>query len=287
MNRKSLINLFVFIIIIAASILIFYSRGASSYSQVLRVKDGEIISFDTMIEEIKGARIIFIGELHDNKKHHTAQLDVIKGIQEKGVPLSIGLEMFKIQDQDVLDNWVRGNFDKNHFLKTYYNFWSLPWSLYRDIFHFARDRKIPMVGLNVPKAVTKKVSEQGFQSLKPEELYLLPPGITCDDLDENYMEYVRTAYDEHEWEDKEFSYFCEAQMVWDKSMAWYLLDYINEKPGRTVIVLAGIGHSWKHGIPSQINRQSDHTFKVILPAVTDRFKNEEITEEDADYLLLR
>jgi hypothetical protein len=54
-----------------------------------------------------------------------------------------------------------------------------------------------------------------------------------------------------------------------------------------MVVLAGIGHSWKRGIPEQVARQSDYTFKVILPAVPGQVKGDTITADDADYLLLK
>ncbi len=251
------------------------------------MSDGKIITFEEMVEELKKVNIVFIGELHDNRDHHKAQLDIIRALEESGIPVSIGLEMFRIQDQHTLDDWIKGEIDTELFMQIYDDFWGLPWSLYSNIFMFSRDKRIPMVGLNVPKEISRKVMDYGFRSLSPEDLFLLPPGITCDGLNEQYIGYIKIAYHQHEWENKDFDYFCEAQLIWDKSMAWYLLDYMNEKPGRTIVVLTGIGHSWKHGIPEQVTLQSDHTFKVVLPEVPDRVNSDEITVRDADYVLLK
>jgi uncharacterized iron-regulated protein len=287
MKIKYFINLALSTIIITLIVVIFLARESSSFHRVLRISDKKVITFNEMVEELKGIDIIFVGELHDNKKHHKAQLDIIREMEESGRPLSIALEMFKIEDQDELDGWIKGEIETKPFIQTYADFWGLPWSLYSNIFLFSREKRIPMVGLNVPKEITRKVLEHGFESLSSEELFILPPGITCDDMNEEYIDYIKMAYDEHEWENKDFTFFCEAQMIWDKSMAWYLLDYMNEKPGRTIVVLTGIGHSWKYGIPEKITKKSDYTFRVILPEIPDRANSKEITIQDADYLLLK
>lgn len=240
-----------------------------------------------MLEELQGIDIVFIGELHDNRKHHKAQLDVIKAIDELDISLAVGLEMFKAEDQEVLDLWLGERLGLESFIKTYYDYWRLPWTFYENILTYSKDKEIPLVGLNVPRKISRKVLEQGFHSLNSEDLDKLPPNISCDDIDEAYMGFIKEAYNVHDWEGKDFNYFCEAQMVWDKSMAWYLLGYMKDKPAGTIIVLAGIGHSWKRGIPEQIARHSDYSFKVILPAVPGQVKGDTITTDDADYLLMK
>jgi hypothetical protein len=56
--------------------------------------------------------------------------------------------------------------------------WSQDWHLYRDIFLYCRERSIPLVGLNVPRSITRKVARNGFESLNSEEIGKLPP-IVC------------------------------------------------------------------------------------------------------------
>lgn len=287
MKIKTFLYFSIFVSLIVLVILAFSTGESMSYSQVLRVRDGKIITFNEMLKELQGIDIVFIGELHDNRKHHKAQLDVIKAIGELDISLAVGLEMFKAEDQEELDLWLGERLALESFIKTYYDYWRLPWTFYENIFVYSKAKGIPLVGLNVPREISRKVLEHGFQSLNSEDLANLPPDISCDDIDEAYMGFIKEAYNEHDWEGKDFTYFCEAQMVWDKSMAWYLLGYMKEKPARTIVVLSGIGHSWKRGIPEQVARQSDYSFKVILPAVAGQVKGDTITKDDADYLLLK
>lgn len=116
---------------------------------------------------------------------------------------------------------------------------------------------------------------------------MLPSGISCD-VDPTYMDFIKKAYATHGWGgDRQFLNFCEAQLIWDKAMAWHLVEFLNKNPGKTVIVLCGVGHAWKRGIPEQVARLSKYTCKVILPIIPDQIEPDSVTTLDADYVVLR
>lgn len=279
---------FILLIMVAALVNIFFLKEASSYSyeRVFRTSDQKIISFGDMIAEMEGTDIIFVGEVHENEKHHEAQLDVIMGMASQKRPVSIALEMFKAETRYDLDLWVTGVLEEERFQEIYKEFWTVPWSLYEDIFVFSRNSGIPMTGLNVPKYITRKVTNDGIQSLTLQEMEMLPPDITCDDIDELYKNFIRKIYQTHAPHEEGFLYFCEAQMLWDKTMGWHLNNYINEQPEKTVVVIAGILHAWKWGIPRHMRNFSGYSFKVILPALPGIMHDKNIYIEDADYLLI-
>jgi uncharacterized iron-regulated protein len=278
--RKTLLFILLFILLIDVD-----GVFSLAYKSVLRVRDGAIIPFDQMIAEVKKADMVFVGEEHDNKKNHRAQLDIISSLAGKAVPIAIGLEMFRAESQKDLNLWVKGSIKPDLFLKVYYDNWNLPWPLYKDIFLYSRENKIPMIGLNIPQQISKKISAEGFSSLSPGELKQLPPGISCD-IDDQYMSFIKRVYEVHGGNKKSFTNFCEAQMVWDKSMAWRLIDFKKSNPGRTIVVLAGAGHSWNHGIPAQIKRASRFATVAILPEVPDKLQRTNANTGDADYILL-
>jgi uncharacterized iron-regulated protein len=272
-------------VVLGIIIFIMGVKGCSSYEYVLRTDDGKTILFREMIEDIRKVNLVFVGEFHDRSSHHQAQLDIIKALNSLGVPLAIGLEMFRADSQKELDRWVEGSSGENEFMKVYRANWNVPWPLYKDIFLYARQHRIPMVGLNVADEITRKVSRQGFSSLGSEDLKHLPPGISCD-IDEGYMKFIQRAYTAHRTEGKSFVHFCEAQMVWDKTMAWNLMEFLRKNPQRTVVVLAGTGHSWKRGIPEQVEKLSGPPYKVVLPEVPGLIDRKAVHSPDADYILL-
>jgi hypothetical protein len=56
-------------------------------------------------------------------------------------------------------------------------------------------------------------------------------------------------------------------------------------PDYTLVVMAGTGHSWKRAIPEQVRRNSDLTYRVILPEEPTLHRTN-VQPEDSDYLWL-
>lgn len=251
-------------VLLGIAVALSQASGFLGNDMVLDTEDMRVVPFEKLLLNVRTSNLVFVGEIHDSKEHHENQLKIIRGLEDSGTRIALGLEMFMADQQDVLDRWVNGEMPVDEFQNAYYERWTLPWDLYADIFLYAREKHIPMVGLNVPEEITKKVSENGFSSLTREDLKKLPIGISCD-VDKKYMDYIQKAYRAHGRSGKGFVNFCEAQLIWDKVMAWHLVDYLKKDPGTTVIVLAGTVHAWKKGIPEQIKKQSTLSYKVILP----------------------
>jgi uncharacterized iron-regulated protein len=242
------------------------------------------ISLEQAAEKFPSPGIVYVGEFHDNAAHHAGQLAVIQSLDKRKRPLAVGLEMFQHIEQSILDAWVAKALSEEEMRRAFARNWSQDWHLYRDIFLYCRDRRIPMVGLNVPRSITRKVAQNGFASLTPEEIGKLPP-IVCR-VDREYEDFLRRVLGSHGSESG-FRRFCEAQLVWDTAMAIYALEYLNDHPERTVVVLCGMIHAWKKAAPEQAARENaDVEQAVIQPAVKGRWTPGSVSEEDADYLIL-
>lgn len=237
-----------------------------------------------ILAELKRSRIILVGENHGNAKHHAVQLGVIRALNEAGLKVAVGLEMFRKESQPALDRWVSGDIDAKRFEKIYYENWNFPWPAYRPIFEYARDHKIPMIGLNVPREITRQVSRQGFKSLSPDQKERLSE-VSCV-VDRQYMEYIRQAYGGHSHGQLNFTYFCEAQMVWDTAFAVYALDYLERNPDAVLVILTGAGHAQKGAVPRQIQVRSDLPRIVILPEVPGHIDAQTLSNKDADFIIL-
>jgi uncharacterized iron-regulated protein len=252
--------------------------------RVFDLKREKELMMSEMIEEIKESRIILVGEHHGNPKHHAAQLGVIRALNETGLQVVIGLEMFRKESQSALDQWVAGDFEEKSFEKIYYENWNFPWPAYRPVFEYARDHRIPMIGLNVPREITRQVSRKGFKSLSSDQKERLSE-VSCI-VDQQYMNYIRKAYGGHGHGQLNFTYFCEAQMVWDNAIAAYALDYLARNPEAVIVILTGTGHAQKGAVPRQIRLRSDLPYAVILPEIPDRIDAKNTSGQDADFIIL-
>ena len=266
-------------------LLFLTAAAAGGTADVFRVRDRAGIPFETMMEDLRTADIIYIGELHNVKEHHVLGLEIIRRLHEADIPLAVGLEMFRTEDQRTLDAWTAGTLPSDRFIASYYANWTLPWPLYEDIFLYAREHRIPLVGLNIPSEVTAAVAKHGFAALTDEQRKLLPKGLSCN-VDPRYRTFIERAYTGHGAHSRrQFEHFCEAQLVWDKSMAWNLVAYRKANPGAKTVVLAGLGHAWRSGVPEQVDREHKTTSRVVLPVIEGQITPTTITASDADYLV--
>jgi uncharacterized iron-regulated protein len=251
-------------------------------SAIVRVEDGREIPFAAMVEDLASVPLVFLGELHDRRSHHDAQLEVIRALAERDRPVAIGVEMFHDGHQEELDAWLAGNLSTEKFIDVYYHNWHSPWPLYRDIFLFAREKGLPMVGLNVSPDITSLVAAHGFDSLGPSQVARLP-GVSCN-VDPEYEKFIRQALGGHDFGGSSFRFFCEAQMVWDTAMAGKISEYLDGHPDGAMVVLAGSGHSWRHGIPDQVRKRTRIPYRIVLPEIEERLTGESASTEETDYL---
>jgi uncharacterized iron-regulated protein len=270
------------------SIILFFGLlGAKPSPSSYRIYDlhqGKETPMPEVISELKKNRIILVGEHHSNKNHHLAQLAVIQVLKDAGVQVAVGLEMFRSDSQKALDRWIAGEIDEKEFQAIYYDNWNFPWPTYSMIFDYARDNGVPMIGLNVPREITRQVSREGFKSLTDEQKGKLS-NVSCR-VDEEYMNYIKKAFGGHGHGNLNFTYFCEAQLVWDNVMAVNALDYLQKNPDAVVVILAGTGHARKGAVPRQIRNRSKVPYAVILPEVKGGIDPDTIDTKDADYIML-
>ena len=245
---------------------------------------GRMVSRDDFALRLATHRFVLVGERHNVADHHRGQLEVIRQLVNRGVPVAIGMEMMRSDSQPYLDAWVAGQLSEDEITAVYRDNWNFPWPLYQPIFVFARDHGIPMVGLNVPREITRQVARQGFDSLSPSQREGLP-FVTCQ-IDDDYITYIREAYGAHGHGNMTFNNFCEAQLVWDKAMATNALEYSRETPGRVMVILSGTGHARKGGIPRQLASEGSASSLVVLPEIPSLLEPDTLSTQDADYLIM-
>lgn len=265
---------------------VLFAGGCVS-GKVVRVPDMSQVEVPEIVEGIAGARVVFVGEVHDHRDHHRLQLDVIRSLHENGLPVAVGLEMFGVGSQKELDRWVDGELGELGLKKVYYSQWHIPWRQYKHILRYARDNRIPLVAINVSRALIKKVFKEGAAALSGEEAEGLA-GIECD-VDPEYEELIRDAMGEHKDLEDSYKRFCETQMVWDMAMARSIVRYLKDNPGRIMVVLTGSAHAWRRGIARQMQKLpsgAEYMYVVIIPEIPGKLDRTNIKEGDTDYLLL-
>ncbi len=245
---------------------------------------GRYLSEKQFLDRILEARIILVGEHHTNSKHHDAQLSVIKQFVQAGVDVAVGLEMFRQDSQADLDQWVAGRLAEDDFKSIYLKNWNFPWPIYRDIFLYAKENGIALVGLNVSEGITRQVAYHGFDSLTERQRDTIG-NISCN-VSKEYREFIEDAFGAHAHGRLNFNNFCEAQLIWDTVMAQNAMAYLDLHPQKRLVILAGTGHARKMGISAQIKSRDGPQTLVILPEVEGHITTETMGLNDADFLFI-
>lgn len=261
---------------------------AYAAQQFLKVSDKKAVDFMQLIADVEISDLIFIGDIHDEKKQHENQLNIIRTLYAKKIPVAIGLEMFASDNQRQLDDWIGGKLDEQDFKLIYSENWSYDWMLYRDIFIFARDNHIPMIALNISKPIILKVVARGSSALNDNDKKEIPSHIswTLNPPQTEYLKRIFTQVFGHNPKQLSFTNFCAAQALRNNGMAWNISKYRKKYPMNKIVVITGTWHAVKSGVPEQLQHYDSLSYKVILPELPE-FNLQNATSYEADYIMLK
>ena len=86
--------------------------------EIVHLPTGNLASSKKMMAVVGNARIVYIGETHDNPASHRLELEVLKSLSEVHPKRqAVGMEMFARSQQPALDRWVAGKLDEKGFLR--------------------------------------------------------------------------------------------------------------------------------------------------------------------------
>ncbi len=257
------------------------ARAAGWSAPSVKTADGDTLSMAALIDALADRRVVFVGEVHDRFDHHLNQVEIACALATSG-PVSIGLEFVQAPFQAALDAYVfeHGDFQRMLAETEWFSRWRYDPRLYAPIFEFARERRIPLVALNVPGELVSKVAVEGMQSLDASAREKLPASI--DDGPARYRERVRRVFEQHSHHGQSpFEHFLQAQLLWDEGMAQRAADYLLENPQRRLVVLAGEGHiAWGDPIPDRLARRVDLPRALVIQS-----HDHSPGTEAADYVL--
>ena len=246
------------------------------------LKPGMLTTVDSIIPYLTASRIIYIGERHDRFAHHINQLQIIKKMHNAGYKLAVGMEMFQKPFQQVVNDYLAGRIDEREFLQKteYFSRWRYDYNLYKPIIDYIKQQNLPLVALNIQGDISRKVAREGIYSLSEKEKKQLPGSM--DLSNERYRRNLNEVFPLHKGqaELKDFSFFLQAQILWDEAMAESAQQFLTGNPESKLVILAGNGHIiHKYGIPERLYRRNHEPFTVVV-------QDEEIEDGIADYVLM-
>jgi uncharacterized iron-regulated protein len=226
---------------------------------------GRTVTFEELIADLQTVRIVYVGEIHTDPVHHQIQLRVIRALAEATANLAVGMEMFDFTYQNVLDQWREGRLEEQPFLEKtqWYANWRFDFDLYKPILSYIKERRLGLVGLNIPFYIPSRIRVGGLENQQEAVRQLLPD--TIDTSIADHRAYVEDIFNRHRFGGQtNFEYFYQAQCVWEDTMADSIARHLGSAK---MVVLAGNGHIiYKFGIPDRAFSRNPASFRTIYLA---------------------
>ena len=215
-----------------------------------------------ILQNLEGADVVYLGETHDSLEDHRAQLEIIRQLDRKNGKVAIALEMFQRPFQSTIDDYLAGKLTESQLVERteYRQRWGFPREYYAPILRFAKEKQLPVLALNTPTKISRKVARNGLESLTPEEKQWIPPISEIRTDNTEYRQMLLEVFQQHQTSgdgnSDRLERFFLAQVLWDETMAETISQFIAARPNYQVVVLAGKGHVvYGYGIPSRVSRR--------------------------------
>lgn len=233
---------------------------------ILHLPTGTLVGEAQMLETASDARIVYVGETHDNPASHRLQLKVLEAMVERHPGrVALGMEMLTPAQQEALDRWVAGELSEREFLKAsgWYQQWRMDFDYYRDLFLFARKHRVPVLGLNADKGLVRAVGRKAPEELSAEQRARLPE---MDMSDPYQRALVESIFGGHDQGNSRLEGFLRVQTLWDETMAENIARYLASPQGEDMrmLVMAGGNHiRYGFGIPRRVFRRLPASYLLI------------------------
>jgi uncharacterized iron-regulated protein len=131
------------------------------------VSRGRMVTQDDLLHEIAAARLILLGEVHDNPEHHRLQAEVLRAVLAQGRRPALAMEQFDREFQPAIDAALAqpgtaavaiasaGEFDRSGWV----------WAFYEPLLALAVEARLSVVALNLTREQGMEVAKQGFAVL--------------------------------------------------------------------------------------------------------------------------
>jgi len=129
---------------------------------------------------VRGAEVVYLGEVHDNPHHHAAQTRVLEAILATGARPALAFEMLTEDQQEAVDALLvsgDGAQEAEGRLRWRARGWP-DLAMYWPLLELARRHGLPVVATDLDPAVARRISRDGLAALAGSQARLaslLPP----------------------------------------------------------------------------------------------------------------
>ncbi len=245
-----------------------YPPAQVAEGEIYHVPTGLRLTCDQAVEMLAGAKVVYVGEMHNNLNAHKVQLEVVRALEERFPGrVAIGMEMFREAQQPALDRWSRGELGEMEFLRDvrWFQNWGSDFGYYRDILTYARDHRIDVVALKPDPEKERLARGKDWAAMTDAERALLPEIGEEDRYQRASIDAVSAG---HLPTEGMAAAFRRIQILWEESMAEASVNYLRSDrgAGKHLVVIVGGGHlEYGFGVPKKVMRRMPAPYVILMP----------------------
>ncbi len=240
---------------------------AESEPFIIDLYMGEPVPQDVMVDDLSAVRIVYLGEIHTIARHHGLQAEILRGLSDRELKLAVGMEMFSRESQPILDRWQTGNQSVADLIMELGREHWTNLQDYEKVLTLARERHVPIVGLNARDTLVRKVAHAGLDGLTESEKREIPEGV--EKINPLQDRLLRLRLRVHKaFEKASLDRIVLAQALRDETMAETVSGFLDSSEGknRLMLVIAGSGHvNYGFGIPERVQRRNPLPHRIVMP----------------------
>jgi uncharacterized iron-regulated protein len=273
-------------------------RSALQVGQIIETKSGRVLTFEDWLAAVAASTVIYLGEEHRNRSHIEAAVRILDALQARNRRPILALEMFSWDGQSALDRYLSDRaMPTEQFLAE--SHWEQNWggayADYEPLVSFARDHQFPVLALNPPRPLVRRVALEGWaRAMSSPEIagWRMQDQVTIDDPAYREVIFKQLRACHQGPSDDAYQRMFEASVFRDEGMARTIAEFLDRMPPGhgPVVSYTGGGHiQYRLPIPNRVLRrqpairQTTVYFTALDPDRLDEIQTL-IQEAIADYI---
>lgn len=247
-------------------------RAALAEWQIIDAASREAVSFEALMDRLAKADVVYLGEEHHNRHHIDAAGRVLEWLVAAGRRPVLAVEMFGWDGQEALTRYVSGaRVDRERFLKDarWRENWGGDFADYELLIELARRRGLPVLALNPPRSLVRKVARQGLSRAR-EDPGMARWGMRGETVvdDPAYRKVIMRQLRECHagMPDAAYERIYEASMFRDEGMAKAIVSRLQGLEGTAgpIVSYTGGGHiQHRTPVPDRVARRSEKPVRQV------------------------
>ncbi|NGZ28734.1 MAG: ChaN family lipoprotein, partial [Magnetococcales bacterium] len=219
---------------------------------ILEGKSGKTLQRSQVYQEMSQARVIHLGEKHDNLHHHRLQVEILQHLIDSGMRPAIGFETFSRDQTGLLMNYTQGNVSpfkpvaeekQEEYLRRQLGWVHRnEWELYAPVLRLAKKYRLPTFGADLPTGIKVRMTRAGKAEMFGFELKdLFDTDFKMDAYRKLMVEKLSASHCHTAKEDL-LERLYQTWLARNDAMAHSVVTVGDSLPEQPVVLILGLGH---------------------------------------------